>query len=292
MRRYVLYTSISTNHIDKSLSNIERWKEYTEVECVKLIQNNRESLQVLGYIKRLKDVKVINTRGVDEDSRSSDNPKELPSLKELLASMRRESLRYNDDTQHIYLNSDIIIIDRDFFKDLGPAGRYIALLHRRDVSISKNGIEDKGFYIHGVDGFCVSSLMLESVQYGSSDLFYLGLPGWDQYLPLLCWLNGWQQRFIASQFAFHKIHNTSNPGRYSHFANRLIALYICEYYMNMRSRYVRQIVRVTSWIRGNDWMTSIGHKLVVFPALWSLGWRIQRKSHRSTDKEIWQFKRH
>ena len=284
MRSYVIYTSINTGNIDKSLSNIEHWKEYPEVECVKLIQNNRECLQITGYMGTIKDITVINTGRISEDSRSSDNPKELPSLKQLLESMRRESQGDDDTRQHIYLNSDIIIKDRTFFQDLGSVAGYIALLHRRDVSISKNGIEEKGIYIHGIDGFCVSSLMLESIQYGCSDMFYLGLPGWDQYLPLLCWLNGWQQRFIAPQSAIHKIHNTSNPGRYNYFACRLISLYVFEYYLNIRSRYMRQIVHLTSWVGRIDWVTSIGHKLVIFPALWSLGWKIQRTAHRSSSK--------
>jgi len=284
MRSYVIYTSINTANLSKSLSNIEHWKEYPEVECVKLIQNNREYQQISGYIRGIKDITVVNTGEDGEGSGSSDNPKELPSLKELLEYMRRESLEDNDPRDHMYLNADIIIRNRAFFQDLGSVSGYIALLHRRDVSISKNGIEEKGVYIHGIDGFCVSSLMLESIQYGCSDMFYLGLPGWDQYLPLLCWLNGWQQRFIASKSAIHKIHNTSNPGRYSYFACRLISLYIFEYYLKTRSRYIRRIVNLTSWMGRIDWVTSIGHKLVVFPALWSLGWKIQRKAHRSSSK--------
>ena len=283
VKRFILYTSINTKSIEKSLSNIEAWKNYSMVAEVKLIQNDTESREISRYINGIQQIKVVNTKTLSDKCQSMDNPKGLPNIKDLLLSMRHTSLEDCAQEIHLYLNSDIVIRGIGFFESLGSMDNCMYLVHRRDVWKTPKGFEERGSYIHGIDAFCVSSLMLREIVYGSSDMFYLGLPGWDQYLPLLCWMNRWQQRFITTKFAIHEMHDTSNPGSYILFANRLIVLYMCEYYMKMRSRRVRRIVSNISRVKGNNWITSICHKIIVFPALRSFGWKIQRKSHLKTD---------
>jgi len=134
MKSFTVYTSINTRNIDSSIEAIRSWKRYAEVEGIRLIQNERECVEVSGYIKSLPWVRIINTREIGGSPRCLENPKELPSLRQLLLCMRRESLRDKNSSLHIYLNSDIAITDSRFFQDLGSVDGYIALLHRKDIS--------------------------------------------------------------------------------------------------------------------------------------------------------------
>lgn len=286
MRRFILFTSINTRTVEKALENIGDWQKFDQVAGVRLIQNDRESWEISARVNIPQQVKILNTGVLGTSTRSPDNPKGLPSLRELLCCMRQESMEIDGEALYLYLNSDIVIRDKQFFEDIRPASDCITLLHRKDVSGRSSDTRDEGFYIHGVDGFCASPLRLNEIVYGSSDIFYLGLPGWDQYLPLLCWVNGWKPRFICSQFAVHKMHSTSNPGSYDMFARRLVLTYLFEFYLRLKPRNGRRIAYISSWIKVNDWSISLFHKVVVFPALRSLGWRIMRRSHKiieSTD---------
>lgn len=284
MNRFIIYTSVNPKNKQDALANITAWKSFSCVKSVKLIQSEHEFADISGFFGREDEVEVISTGSIANRKRSADNPKDLPRLSELIYCMGIESLRESNDVHYIYLNSDIIITDKGFFDDLGPVDKYIALVHRKDVSSSSKDGKVHGFYIHGVDGFCLNSVMLSGIVYGYSDMFYLGLPGWDQYLPLLTWLNGWRRRFVYSDFAIHKMHNTSNPGNHRLFANLLIVAYICEYYLKFEARFTQKMLAITSSMRSCYWMTSVMHKLVVFPALRTLGWKIRRKCHHRAGK--------
>ena len=279
MNRFILYTSINPKDVGKSLANIRRWQEYADVQSVRLVQSDREFIEISGHVRGLSGIDIINTHNIDGCGTSGDNPKGLPSLKELLVSMRGESLTQRSDTMFGYLNSDIIIGDRSFFDELSEVDGYVVLLHRRDVLQTERGIEDKGFYMHGVDGFFMNCLMLEHIRYGCSDRFYLGLPGWDQYFPLMCWLNSWKQSYITSRFMIHKMHSTSNPGNYGLFASRLIFVYMFEYYLKMHLSQAHVIPDIVRFVQKNGWITSVMHKIVVFTALRSLGWKITRRGN-------------
>ena len=286
MRDFFLYTSINIKNIKASLANIKLWHGYSAVQGIRLIQNDRESLEISSYVYDLDWIRVINTESVDIHTRSWVNSKELPSLQELISCMSHESAVNKRRAIYGYLNSDIIITSNSFFEEVGSVDKCITLVHRKDIASCNGRVEEKGYYMHGIDAFFVNTMMLKGVEYRCSDMFYLGLPGWDQYLPLLCWINHWPQRYLTSENATHKIHETSNPGSYRVFANRLIIAYVCEYYLKIRLDFTRRILSVMTGIGGNYWMTSMVHKLVVFTALRSLGWRIQRKSHLQSRHEF------
>ena len=283
MKDTFIYTSVNTRELGVSLKNLESWKNYSLVKGVRLVQNKQECTKILEYVGRLDDrFTLIDTSSLEGHCKSSSNPKDLPSLKELLMCMRDESLGKDSDTVYVYLNSDIVVTDESLFEELGKGEDSIALVHRKDMEMVREELVERGFYMHGIDVFCIRQSMLRQITFGSSNMFYLGLPGWDQYLPLLCKQNGWASRFIESDVAIHEIHDTSNPGSYLLFANRLVVIYICEYYLGIKAGWTRRILKITSRIKSYGWTTSIAHKCVVFPALRAFGWKISRKSNRRT----------
>jgi hypothetical protein len=279
-KEFLLYTSINPRKIESQLANIQCWTEFECVQGVRLIQSAREYPMVSEYLaNRDEKIQISIANAVNGKAREAENPKGLPSLRDVLECMVCISREEEAGIHHGYLNSDIVLRDARFFVELSCTECYISMIHRMDIEASEEGERHCGFYMHGVDGFFVSDMLLKKVRYGSAESFYLGLPGWDQYMPLLCWLNGWEVKYITSVFAVHRVHATSNPGSYSLFACRLIVVYIREYYIGGICRLADAVRLKLPWRRASKLVISIAHKLIIFTALRALGWKIQRRPH-------------
>lgn len=130
------------------------------------------------------------------------------------------------DDFYLYKNKKLIKFDSILF-EMGQVSGYSCFLNsdiilKKDMEIKinsrhlNNGIylstrydidgNEISFYKWGFDFFCIHS---KYVNHFKNDLFAIGLPWWDYWLPICAFMNGFNLYHLDYQLFYHRKHKTN-----------------------------------------------------------------------------------
>ena len=267
-----LATTVNPIRFAKNHSTIKSWAAFDCIDQIILIQPSSDLSILLPAITQLpphisKKVHLCTFVSVSTE-RSCLPP--VPDLFSLATSLQQFSP--SRESPIMFLNSDIVIRSQSFFSTLSTQQGSVDISYFFRCDESDLGAE-LGFYLHGIDAFLLrSSSVFQSPSEYLKD-FFIGLPCWDQFLPLYT-SSFATHNFLRIPTLRHQIHPTSNPGFYTAQVPYLLADVLA---LTSLGRLVRPfLLWVFKLLCRHKLALSALHKIIIFPRLRAIGWEIKR----------------
>ena len=281
-----IVSTINPHRFHHCYETLQHWSSFAQVIEIVLLQDKKEipalqrKLVDKGhYLKRsLAPISLASVTTTCPNNSRWPKTKKLLSLEQLLCYFSSsKNLAPDDDI--LFVNSDVRIESAVFFDSLFPNDHSFLFLHRTDCFCGKK----LGAYTHGVDAIFVPSYLRREIPLSKSlKRYFVGAPGWDHYLPLYLSAKSFRVKIRHSPFLLHEVHNTSYPGYYTFFVLQLVVDIIALPLPSIPFSIFTPFIAFLSGLSDDSVISSILHKIFVFPALRSIGWQITRKTHDSS----------